>query len=915
MLRTDAVSVIRCLVIGWMLATAALHAQTPTSEDNYENAVEAFQQGRVADAEQLLRAGLKAQPRDARTLDLLGVVLDAQKRYDEALRSYQQALALAPRSASLLNNLGNHYLAQGDLDQARAAFLKAVALDPSLSNANLHLAQMSLAEKEGNKALHYVDRLPKEEQEQSEVQLLRAQALELSGQHEAARDTLAQLESRFSGDPRLAFSVGLMYVDWKLYAEAERAFAHTLNAAPGNFDVLYNLGLAAMRAGHLDRAQEVFETALQQRSSDVDCLAGLAWVLTKKGEDSKATEILVQAERLAPDRPDILLALAHTTEKLGFYGDSAAAYDRYLKLRPDDDVARRERGFGLARSGNPKAGAEDLEWYVLKHPQDPIGLYELAIVESVGEEREKALSLLNRALTLDAQLIPARFARGRLYCEERKAAECIDDLSVILKQEPENAQVLDQLGQAYMMLDQSQDALKVLERAIGLAPNDRAMLMHYSQALRRSGHHEEALAVLDRFRKAAADEQWRPRAGLLDYLSLAPAERQARYRANLESIVAGKPDDVSARLQLGRFLLAEGKTREGSQIIAGIRGLSPNSGILAKCGETLIQHGLYEEAVGFLRGAVAAEPVASDVRLNLILAVFHASGPEPALSELEAVPARERNGDYFLLKAQILDSLGKIEEAAETLNQGFRAAPTRPDLYLQAALFLLKHSKYRECLALLQQATRIVPDARELLLVQAVTHRILSQLTEADRLLEEIQSRWPEWDLAYLVHGIVLETLHQSGKARVQLQTAIALGCDDPAAYYYLALATVHAAPQETEAVRHLVSGLLESQPRDPYVQWLAGSDALSRKDYHAAIEHLTAAIRILPDLAEAHYSLGTVYRNLGDLQKSNAEMQEFQRLSKASRQTEPTAPLVRDLLFSVGQMAQVANKAPQGTQ
>jgi len=60
---------------------AALSGQIPSSV--YEQVSNALEQGKFGEAEQLLRPALQEHP-DARTLGLMGVILDAQKRYDEA---------------------------------------------------------------------------------------------------------------------------------------------------------------------------------------------------------------------------------------------------------------------------------------------------------------------------------------------------------------------------------------------------------------------------------------------------------------------------------------------------------------------------------------------------------------------------------------------------------------------------------------------------------------------------------------------------------------------------------------------------------------------------------------------------------------------------------------------------------------
>src|SRR2546422_4703958 len=104
------------------LPASCLGAQSPPDQvprSVLEQAAAEFRQGNLTEAERILRAPLKQTPRDPAALGLLGVILDAQKRYDEAERAYRQALALAPGSPALMNNLGNHYLAQGKTDEAR----------------------------------------------------------------------------------------------------------------------------------------------------------------------------------------------------------------------------------------------------------------------------------------------------------------------------------------------------------------------------------------------------------------------------------------------------------------------------------------------------------------------------------------------------------------------------------------------------------------------------------------------------------------------------------------------------------------------------------------------------------------------------------------------------------------------------
>lgn len=878
--------------------SSSFFAQRPTSASVYDQATTAFQQGKLAEAEQTLRSALINHPRDVRALGLLGVILDAEKRFEEAERYYTRALALAPASAALHNNLGNHYLARGLQERARLTFQRVVSIDPHHPNANLQLAQLSVQQKNGQTALRFLDRLPAAEQMTPVVQLLRAQALHYSGKKDSAAALLGELAKQTSGDSRLAFSIGMVFVNWERFEEAEKAFSQALEFAPTNFDVLYNLGLAASRAGHLDRAVQVFEAALGQRRDDVDCLLGLAHAHAQQGRDDTAVALLVRAQQLAPERPEVLLLLAHTSEKLGFYGDTALAFDRYLKLRPNDDTARRERGFALARSGKVKEGLPDLHWYTQKNPNEAEGIYKLAIAEAI-HDRSKAAVRLGQALSKDPKFLPARYARAALLYQEGRAAESVEDLKHVLERTPNDVRALDLTGQCHLLMEQPAEAAKALGRAAEIAPKDSRVLLHYAQALRRLNRKEEADRMLARFKQAGPDlENRRARSGLFDYLNLSPADQQSQSLVGLRRSVAASPGDFKLKVRLGRALLAAGQTDEALQLFRTIGELASEGQVFAECGKALLEYEHYEAAKHFLESAVVSG--FAEARLDLALAVSHAAGPQAALEVLEHVSPDQRKGDYYLLRAQILDGLGRTPEAAEALNRGFRAAPSRADLYFQAALFLIKHQQYEQAQRFLEQASGFVSDVPELMLAQAIVFELNKQPEKAKQLLSQMQSRWPEWALPYLIHGIVLEARLFSAEAKSMLETAIALGVKDPAAYYYLALATEHATPDDAEGVRKAIAQAVELNPEDPFIRSLAGRNALTRKDYVAAIEHLAVALRHKPDLVEARYALSAAYRNTGNREHSEAELKKAQQLEKEVQSNDPVLSPVRELLFTV---------------
>ena len=864
-----------------------------------DEAAAAYRQGKTAEAEQKIESILKSHPGELGALVLMGVVLDSEQRYDEAERFYGRALKAAPDSAQVLNNVANHYLAAGNRLRARELYLKAIAMDPHHTNANLQLAQMSVEDGHGRQALNYLNRLGDSGNPDPSMLMLRASALALSEQCSEAGPILEKLADQSNGDERMYFSMGMANAECKLYDAAERSFSRALDADPRNFDVLYNLGFAALRAGHLQRAQSALEIALKQRPDDPDCLYAAAQVLFKQGRPVEAAALLAKAQKVAPERADIVLLIAQIAAQLEFYEDSAAAYDRYLVLKPTDDAAHRERGFVLALANQSKSALREIEWYLHRHPRDAMGFYVLAVAQ-LFEDRAKASDSLDRALALDPALFQARYSRALLNLEEEKPAAAADDLKLFVEREPKNYRALAHLGQAYLALNRPNEADTVLKQAVELAPDSPLVLVQYRRALEKLGRKQDAATVLARLKQSSSStEGSKRRVGLIDYLSLSAADQRAQYLANLHKNVAADPSDPRWKIRLGRELLAEGKTDEGLGIFLELRNVQDPS-LLASSGRILLEFERYELARPFLESAITAAPAMSAARLDLAIALFHLQSPDTALSELDKTPAEDRKGDYYLLRAEILDSLGKIDEAANALNRGIQAAPTRPSLYYQATGFLLKHKLYHEALALLEQVARVLPDERELLLAQVVTLDLLRREVDAQKLLAKIQARWPEWDRPYLLNGILLEIQLKSAEARQVLETAIALGANTPEAYYYQALAITHAAPKDLESAQNAISHALAITSKDPYILLLAGKISLARNDYPAAVERLLEATHLQPTLIPAHYALRDAYRALGDNQKSEAELEVIKHIASETAGSDQSPFSAEDFLFTV---------------
>ena len=122
----------------------------------------------------------------------------------------------------------------------------------------------------------------------------------------------------------------------KSLAEAENEYLHAIDARPGFFLALLNLGRLEITLKKYDVAVEVLARAVKVRadSPDANYFLGESYLRLKKG--SLAVPYLNEALRLDPDgMAEVHLRLARLYQAAGLPAKAAAEYRAFLKQRPD----------------------------------------------------------------------------------------------------------------------------------------------------------------------------------------------------------------------------------------------------------------------------------------------------------------------------------------------------------------------------------------------------------------------------------------------------------------------------------------------------------------------------------------------------------------------------------------------------
>lgn len=702
--------------------------------------------------------------------------LDAEGKCEEAEQYYTAALAKGTPSPALLNNAGNHFILCGQPAKARAYFEKLLQINPLHPNANLQLARMAAEQKQGKMALEYLSRVKESD---PPVLLLRAEALHWAGRSGESVALLDRVAKDNPGDPRVLFLLGLSSARLALYDRAEDAFNAALALVPGDFDILFNLGRAAARAKHYDRAQRALEAALKIHPADVDLLVELGRVCAARQDFVRAVYMLAQARQRDPKRVEVLRLLARAAEDAGYYDDASQTYDEYVRLRPGDDAVRRDRARAYSNTDSRKDEARrEIEWYVARHPKDPLGHYAFAQVVW-RTDPQVAVTHLTEAVRLDPASVSIHFSRAWMLQRVGQMAESLTDLEAANRLEPDNVRVLDLMGLAHLSMEQPAEAEKALRRALAKAPDDPEAVMHMGRTLMALGREEEAQSFMDKYRtvRPQALPGVRRQFGMIELATLSVPEQREREIERFRRGAREHPDRPDYQMHLASLLMADKKNEEALREFRVLLGLNASTKVWEEAGTFLLNAKEYDLAREFLERAVSERPSA---RLDLAVALYYTEGPEPALQYLETLPREEMTGDGLLLKAELFDVAGKVSEAEKTLDQGLRQASVKPRMVQQAAVMLVRRNRKEDVLELLGKAIQANPQDLDLPLTRAIVLGLMDRIPAAEKVLKDIELASPEWDRAYLVHGLLLERTGRTRDARQKLQTASALGSQDP---------------------------------------------------------------------------------------------------------------------------------------
>ncbi len=397
---------------------------------------------------------LKIDPKDARAYYLLGEVEEKEENLKNSLGDYFKAVELNPDYLEALIKVGRYYLLAHDFTNVEETADKILKADPGNPSAETFKAVVLYLKGDLKKAL--------------------ATAENAAGKHPYANDLISLLAS--------------FYIQTGNLPNAEKVLKKGIEGNPDSTILLSSLADLQMRQGQKGEAENTLKRMIQIEPKELKHRILLAVFYDRNKMNKKAEEVLTQAVQEDPLAEKRYLALSQIYVEHQKYQEGEDALEKGIKALPKsakilftlgqlyeirkdqpraralyEKVVRDKKNEGLVQEAEARLASMDLQEGHSKEGEQRID-----VILRKNPEAEEALTI-----------------KGKILMGRKEYFEAIQDFRTALKGQPERADLLALLGEAYLKAGELDLAKDSLDQSLKLNP--QLWGSRYQEALIEAG--------------------------------------------------------------------------------------------------------------------------------------------------------------------------------------------------------------------------------------------------------------------------------------------------------------------------------------------------------------------------------------------------------------------------------------------
>ena len=230
-----------------------------------------------------------------------------------------------------------------------------------------------------------------------------------------------------------------------------------------------------------------------------------------------------------------------------------------------------------AEEGRYDDAADRLTGIIQKHPDDPVLLYERAMVLIDAGRIDRAETDLRNVVTknpdfYDAQRVLGRLLLDRASGDRAKINAALVHLQAAFKLNPDDLSAGIAVAQILVSTDRTAEAERVLATMVERAPDQRALNFNYAQVLTKLGRGNESKPYLER--TLVTDPTYGP--AVTQLLEIYQQESEYRKAAQiLQPLIDQEPMNTELQRQQAFLFLRGGEARKARDLFKALVATDP----------------------------------------------------------------------------------------------------------------------------------------------------------------------------------------------------------------------------------------------------------------------------------------------------------------------------------------------------
>jgi tetratricopeptide (TPR) repeat protein len=667
--------------------------------------------------------------------------------------------------------------------------------------------------------------------------------------HERAIPVLEAAAAYRSNSPAPLVGLAIAYYSAQQYAKALVPASKALIIDRDNPGAHQMLGKTFFMLGDVEKSIAELQIAANLTPNDIDVVYTLGIAYLRNRQPAAAKQLYESMIKDFGDRPQLRVVIGRAYRQSGLLAEAAVEFKKAIAL--DSRFPRAHYYLGIT--------------YLLDGDQSKM---------------DEALAEFQIEVAANPDEFFANYYLGVVYIFQRKWDLAVPFLRKASMIQPNNPDPYFQLGQAYQELNQHEQAIEVLKKAIALNPD-----LGHNKGQVSTAHHRLAQSLLKTGQTEAGQRE----------LQLASDLKTEVFK--LEQQVATAPDMGGGK--------ASDQRKDSLDLVSGSRGISESNDLDDSTKQKLHSSEAYYKKVvatahnnvGLIRAerqefraaaeqfALAAkwDPQQDGVDYNLGLAYYKSGSYKQATAPLETeVKAHPANRPAMLLLGMSWFMLENYARASELLGPVSEVQPGDLNISYLLASSLIKQGKTDDADRVIAQMKTITAASAQVHLLLGEKDYLKGHIAGALAELSEAGTSNSPTPLVHRYAGLLYLRLNKRGEAMRQFEQELALNPGDVQSKYYLA--DVLLAGSDVERGLNLIREVIRDWPEYGEARYALGKALLQRGEAAAGIDNLENAVKLDPEKPEFHYELGQAYTSAGRPAEGKTQIELASQLKGKTR-------------------------------